>query len=88
MTDGSARNTSGPRLMPEDGDERRPGPLLRLVEPAAERWPQSQDVEIGRRRELDDRVADGAVVEIADRDSGCWPAIVAAKMSGYSAISM
>ena len=56
---------SGPRLMPEDGDERSPGPFLRLVEPAAERRPESQGVEIGRRRVLDDRIADGAVVEIA-----------------------
>jgi len=53
--------------MPEDGDERSPTPLLRLVEPAAERWLESQDVEICRRRVLDDRIADGAVVEIADR---------------------
>ena len=57
---------SGPRLVPEDGDERSPGPLLRLVEPAAERRPESQGVEIARRRVLDDRVADGAIVEIAD----------------------
>ena len=57
---------AGPRLMPEDGDERSPAPLLCLVEPAAERRPESQDVEIGRRRVLDDRIADGAVVEIAD----------------------
>ena len=57
---------SGPRLIPDDGDERRPGPLLRVVEPAAERRLESQDVEIGCRRELDDRIADGTVVEIAD----------------------
>ena len=63
---------AGPRLIPEDGDERCPGPLLRRVEPAAERRPESQDVEIGRRRELDGSTANAAVVEIAGgiRDGG------------------
>jgi hypothetical protein len=38
--DGWVRAESpGPRLIPEDGDERSPGPFLRLVEPAAERRP-------------------------------------------------
>src|SRR3546814_8505367 len=47
------------------GDERRPGPLLGLVEPAADGRAQSQRVEIGGRGVLEDRIAAGAVVEVA-----------------------
>ena len=73
---------SGPRLVAENGDERSAAPLLRLGEPAAERGPESEDVEVGRRRVLATAVADGAVVEIADRVRNV-AAIVAAKMSVY-----
>ena len=71
--DGGVRaEHAGPRLMPEDGDQRSPGPLLRRVEPAAERRPESQDVEIGRRRVLGGSTANAAFVEIAggNRDRG------------------
>ena len=63
---------SGPRLMSKDGDERSPGPFLRLIEPAAERRPQSQGVEVCRRRVFDHRGVDGAVEQIAGahRNSG------------------
>jgi hypothetical protein len=57
----------GPRLIPEDGDERCPGPFLRRVEPPAERRPESKDIEIGRRRVFGGSTANAAFVEIADR---------------------
>ncbi len=64
--DGTIRTEHpGPRLIPEDADQRSPGSLFRLVEPATERRPESQDVEIRRRREFDGRVPDRAVEEIA-----------------------
>ncbi len=74
---GSARNSLVHDLMPEDGDERRAGLLLGLVEPAAERRPQSQDVEIRRRRELDDAHCGRRRRGGSGRRSGCWSAIVA-----------
>ncbi len=63
---------SGPRLIPEHGDDRRATPLVHLAKPAAQRRPQSQDVEIGRRRVLDRRVPYRAVVQVAGgvRDAG------------------
>jgi hypothetical protein len=51
--------------MADDRHGRSAGPLLGCVEPAAARRPESQDIEICRRRELDGAVTNGAVVEVS-----------------------
>ena len=78
----------GPCLMSQDGDDWSPAPLLRGVEPATERRLQSENVEVRRGRVLDDGVAYNAIIEIAWGGFGMLAAIVPAKMSVYSAISI
>ena len=57
----------GPRLVPEHADQRSSRPLFSIVEPAAERRPQPQDVEIRRGGEFDCCVPNRAVVQVARR---------------------
>ena len=73
--------------MSEDSDQGNPLLLLCLIEPAAERRPESEDVEVGRRRIFDNPITDGAVVEVTD-GLGTLAAIVPAKISVLFAISM
>ena len=46
--DGSAPNFARPRLVADDGDDRRARRVLRRVEPAPERRPEPEHGQIGR----------------------------------------
>ena len=64
ITDGSALELARPGVVPDDGHQRGPGRVLRRLEPAAERWPEPQHGQIGRRGVFGDRRPQDALVKV------------------------